>query len=112
MPRDVGAYLEDIVAACNRIDGLSRGTTIEDYRSNDMLRWAIERQCSILGEALYQLRAHFPDIADQIPESRRIINFRHVLIHGYAQIEDDVVWGIVDSKLKSLREHASKLLGE
>lgn len=111
MQRSERAYLEDMAQACLHLRDLTQGVAKDGYLANAMLRWAVERQFTILGEALYQLRAHFPDVADTIPESRRIINFRHVLIHGYAQIEDEVVWGIIEANLKPLSKRIASLLG-
>ncbi|HZU08154.1 MAG TPA: HepT-like ribonuclease domain-containing protein [Chloroflexota bacterium] len=34
-----------------------------------------------------------------IAANRRIIAFRNILAHGYAQIDDRLVWDIVGSKL-------------
>jgi uncharacterized protein YutE (UPF0331/DUF86 family) len=32
----------------------------------------------------------------------RLIGFRNILVHGYADIEDLLVWGLVQSKLPEL----------
>ena len=50
--------------------------------------------------------------ATQISEHRRIIAFRNILIHGYAQIDDRLVWGLLDSKLPILLQEVRKLLEE
>ncbi|MFO8024012.1 DUF86 domain-containing protein, partial [Thiohalophilus sp.] len=52
-----------------------------------------------MGEALNQLAKISPQIAESIPEYRRIISFRNILIHGYADVDNALVWGVVESKL-------------
>jgi len=38
-------------------------------------------------------------MAARISEYRRIITFRNILIHGDADVDDRLVWDIVESKL-------------
>lgn len=75
-----------------------------------MLRSAVERQFEIIGEALAQLTRVDEPLASRIAEYRRIIVFRNILAHGYAQIDDRLVWDIVESKLPGLRHQVMGLL--
>jgi uncharacterized protein with HEPN domain len=77
-----------------------------------MLRSAVERQFEIIGEALAKLAKIDQETATLISEHRRIIAFRNILIHGYAQIDDRLVWGVLDSKLPALSQEVKKLLEE
>jgi len=43
---------------------------------------------------------------------RRIIAFRNILIHGYADVDDRVVWSVVESKLPGLLREVEGLLQE
>jgi uncharacterized protein with HEPN domain len=52
-----------------------------------MLRSAVERQFEIIGEALSQLAKIDPAVAARIPDLRRIVGFRNVLIHGYDRMD-------------------------
>lgn len=65
-----------------------------------------------MGEALNQLSAHAPEVAERIPEYKRIIAFRNILIHGYAEVDSDLVWGIIERNLPKLQESVTKLLDE
>lgn len=53
-----------------------------------------------------------PDITSRISEHRRIIAFRNILIHGYADVDDRLVWDIVETKLPVLRREIESLLQE
>ncbi|MGP6204625.1 HepT-like ribonuclease domain-containing protein [Microbacterium sp. F2] len=46
----------------------------------------------MIGEALNNLRRAYGDTAALIPEVERIIGLRNVLAHGYAVVDDSVVW--------------------
>lgn len=51
-----------------------------------------------------------PDTAGQIPEYRQIISFRNILIHGYSDIDDTVVWDVIESELPVLLQTVTRLL--
>ena len=42
-------------------------------------------------------------MAAAIPDHGRIIAFRNILIHGYAAVDDRIVWGVIENHLASLR---------
>jgi uncharacterized protein YutE (UPF0331/DUF86 family) len=50
-------------------------------------------------------------VADSIPDPARIIAFRNVLVHGYAGVDDRLVWGVVERDLEVLRPALMRLLG-
>lgn len=83
-----------------------------DYRQDELLRAGVERQFEIIGEALTQLRRHSPELAERIREHEKIIGFRNILIHGYAVIEDEVVWSAASEKLPLLPDDVAALLAE
>jgi uncharacterized protein with HEPN domain len=111
-PRDGRAYLYDISVACARIAEFTAGRTIEDYRQDAMVRSAVERQFEIIGEALNLLRRDAPDTAGRISDASRIIAFRNRLIHGYATVSDEVVWGVIEASLPMLVRDVECLLTE
>jgi len=75
-----------------------------------MLRSAVERQFEVIGEAFASLRRADPDLAENIPNLPRIVAFRNVLIHGYATVDDRLVWGVVEGELPRLMAHLTHLL--
>ena len=77
-----------------------------------MLRAAVERKFEIIGEALAQLARRDALAAAGIREHRRIIAFRNILVHGYADVDDQLVWDIAESKLANLRREVAALLRE
>lgn len=103
-------YLYDIQQAALRIAEFTSGKRLEDYRTDPMLRSAVERQFEIIGEALAQLAKVDDALVRRISEHRRIIAFRNILIHGYAELDDRLVWDIIESKLPILRSETEALL--
>jgi uncharacterized protein with HEPN domain len=104
-------YLYDMSHAASLAMKFITGKSFADYSADTMLRSAVERQLEIVGEALAQLARTDSAIASRISEHRRIIAFRNVLIHGYAEIEHRIVWEVLQDKLPVLRREAETLLG-
>jgi uncharacterized protein with HEPN domain len=50
------------------------------------------------------------DLASRIPDLPRIVAFRNILIHGYATVDDALVWQAVIERLPALAEVLRELL--
>lgn len=109
MPREGELLLLDMLEACENIKWLTAGMDLAQFLTDKRTRWAVERQLSILGEASYILGRTRPDLAGRVPEHRDIVRFRHVLIHHYSQLQDDMVWDVVENDLAAL-EHTLRAL--
>jgi uncharacterized protein with HEPN domain len=54
------------------------------------LRFAVIKNLEIIGEASYLLTKEFKSRHDSI-EWKDIIGMRHILVHGYYQISDEII---------------------
>lgn len=112
MTRDPRALLWDARQAGRRILAFTGDHTFGDYEDNALLRSAVERQFEILGEALSQLSKIAPDDAERVPELPRIVAFRNLLIHGYATVDNRLVWDVLETKLPDLMDVLETMLDE
>lgn len=103
-------YLYDILQAAKSLEQFTSGKSFIDYQADALLRSATERQFEIIGEALRRLSKDDPACAAQIHEHQRIIAFRNILIHGYADVDDRVVWDVLQTKLPTLLREVEALL--
>ena len=71
---------------------------------------AVERNIEIIGEALSRILKGDETIV--ISNSRKIVDTRNRIIHGYDSVSDDVIWGIVIRHLPILQTEIQVLLGE
>jgi uncharacterized protein with HEPN domain len=110
LPLEIRKYVYDIQQACELLSEFTAGKTLHDYTANAMLRSAVERQCEIIGEALNQMLRRDSALTLRISDHQRIIAFRNRLIHGYADIDHEVVWGILTSSLPNVRREIDALL--
>jgi uncharacterized protein with HEPN domain len=90
----------------------SSGKSFTDYLADAMLRSAVERQFEIIGEALNNLSKVDPNLAASIPDLPCIVAFRNNLLHGYASVDDALVWQVLTEKRPQLEEHIRQLLAE
>ena len=110
MQLEAKKYLEDMRQAAALLDQFTAGKTFEDYQADPLLRSGVERQLAVAGEALGQLSKIAPAAAQSISERRRIVAFRNLLFHGYAAVDDRVVWDIVQNRLPVLKTDVDALL--
>jgi uncharacterized protein with HEPN domain len=103
-------YLYDMQRAAALITEFTAGRELQDYHTDAMLRSAVERQFEIIGDASAQLARIDASVAHHITAHRRIIAFRNILIHGYTDVDDRLVWDIVTQKLPLLRNEIDSLL--
>ena len=110
MRRDARCYLWDAIRAAEAAQAFVHGKTYEAFVEDDLVRSAVERQLEIVGEALSQLAKFAPHLASQVGDLRRIIAFRNILVHGYAAIDYDTVWRLIQDKLPELRANLKTML--
>lgn len=95
-------YLWDAQEAAARALRFTANKSFSDYAADELLRSAVERQFLILGEALGRLRQLDPGLANQVPDLHKAVALRNQLAHGYAEIDDAIVWGVVVGPLPAM----------
>jgi uncharacterized protein with HEPN domain len=80
------------------------------YQNDLRTKRAIERNIEIIGEALHRIIKQDESIT--ISHSRKIVDTRNRIIHGYDTVSDEVIWGIVIIHLPVLHSEVNALLGE
>ncbi len=106
-PRDPGLFLADIDTAVGRILDYTAGGEAE-FKSSTLIQDAVVRQLEIIGEAVRNLEANLLSREAAIPWSN-VVGMRHMLAHGYYQIDADVVWDTVSSDLEELQAAVQRL---
>jgi len=110
MVRDLSAYLQDILEACNAIEDVMSGVTLDHYKNRRFVRSAVEREFVIIGEALKRVSALDERLFRSISNSRAIVDFCNLLAHDYGAVDDDAVFGLVYSDLVVLKAEVAELL--
>lgn len=94
MQDEIKVWLEDIEKAISEInDFLPEPRNFLEFEKDIKTKRAVERNIEIIGEAMSRILHVEPDIL--ISNSRKIVDTRNRIIHGYDSVSDDVIWLIV-----------------
>ena len=109
MKHEINTWLEDISISIEQIyDFLPTDIDYIEFEKDLKTQKAIERNIEIIGEALNRILKVSPDIA--ISDSRKIVDTRNRIIHGYDSITPDILWLIIKRSLPMLRNEVAELL--
>lgn len=112
MDNTIKTWLYDILSSINEIESYFVDTPklFEVYQNDLKTKRAVERNIEIIGEAMNRILKEDNQI--EISNSRKIVDVRNRIIHGYDSVSDDVIWGIVIKNLPVLQKEVEVLLGE
>ena len=107
-------WLYDIQSAIKEIDSYFEKEEKDflKYKSNLMLKRAIERDLEIIGEAINRIITKEESFVDKITDSRAIIGLRNQVIHAYDSISDENIWAILINHLPKLKSEINALIEE
>jgi len=109
MKHEIYVWLEDVRKSIEEIyEFLPEPLNYQKFEKDLKTRKAVERNIEIIGEALNRILKVNPDIS--ISDSRKIVDTRNRIIHGYDTITPDILWLIVQRSLPVLREEINELL--
>jgi uncharacterized protein with HEPN domain len=106
--RDPKGRLQDILEAIEHIERYAAYGREEFERSELIQSWFI-RHLQIIGEAARALPSEVKEKATSVPWLK-IVGMRHILVHGYFEIDTEVVWNVVDRDLPELKREILNIL--
>lgn len=112
MEAEIKAWLFDILNAIAEIESFFTDTPKEfsTYQNDIRTKRAVERNLEIIGEAISRIITK--DSSIEISNSRKIIDTRNRIIHGYDSVSDEIVWSILLNHIPTLNIEVRKLIGE
>lgn len=98
--RDAGLFLDMLMAAQ---DALAFVAAMDEatFKASRLHQNAVIRSLEIIGEAAGKVSASGQAAHPEIPW-REIVGMRHRLVHGYADVDLDLVWMVVRDRLPQL----------
>ncbi|MFN0189515.1 MAG: DUF86 domain-containing protein [Bacteroidia bacterium] len=112
MDNNIKTRLFDILVSINEIESyfIDYPMLFEVYKSDLKTKRAVERNIEIIGEAMNRVLKVDDGIV--ISNSRKIVDVRNRIIHGYDSVSDDVIWGLIIKNLPLLKIEVEVLLKE
>jgi uncharacterized protein with HEPN domain len=107
--KDIRIFLTDIERSISEIyDFLPEKRNFYEFQNDLKTRKAVERNIEIIGEAMSRILKIDPQI--KIDASRKIVDTRNRIIHGYDSVSDDILWLIIVNYLPNLEKQVKELL--
>lgn len=95
-------------AVCEALE-FTEGRSQQDLENDRMLGHALVRLFEIVGEAASGVSESFREKYPSLPW-KQMIGMRNRLIHGYFDVDLDIVWQTVQQDLPQLREQLEAIL--
>lgn len=94
MDNEAKTWLKDIEQAIEEIYSfLPDIKNFKDFQKDLKTKRAVERNIEIIGEAMGRILKVYPNI--KISHTRKIVDTRNRIIHGYDSVSEDILWGII-----------------
>jgi len=100
-------YLLDILEAITHIERYRSERSVFDNDERTQ-GWMVNR-LQIIGEASRKLSESFRQRHPAVPW-REIIGMRHILVHGYFEIDPDIVWNAITVSVPRLKSQIEQVL--
>jgi uncharacterized protein with HEPN domain len=101
MPKDDWVYVGHMLDMSIQAREILSGKNRVDFNQEIVLQLALTHLIQVIGEAAQQVSKEFQDLHPQVPW-REIIGMRHRLVHDYLNVDEDVVWEVVQNDLPQL----------
>ena len=109
MEKEIKVWLSDIKQAIFEIEQfLPEKKIFHEFQKDLKSKRAVERNIEIIGEAVNRILGQNPKI--EITNSRKIVDTRNRISHGYDSVSDDIIWAIVIRDIPKLKVEIESLL--
>lgn len=105
----LGDCLWEAHSAGSRILEFTAGRTFADYAESEVLRAVVAKMLEIVGSALEEMQALYPEQAMRIEHLAEAVGLKQRLA---GEVEDKVIWGFVETSLPPLVAEVAVLLDE
>ncbi|RPJ03535.1 MAG: DUF86 domain-containing protein [Spirochaetaceae bacterium] len=95
------AYIWDIVDAAKEILSFTENITYEEFDDKHIIRYAVERQLLVIGEAARHLSEKIKEAFFEIPW-KQIVGLRNIIAHEYGEVLTERVWLVVKKDIPKL----------
>lgn len=98
-----------IIDAISEIENYTSSINFDTFLENSMMRFASIKQIEIIGEAANFITTETKNKFTEI-QWRQIVGMRHILVHEYFGIDNNLVWQIIANDLPILKEGIKEII--
>lgn len=102
-------FIRHIYDAIDKIEKRVKEISKEEFLRDDVIQDAIVRQFEILGEAINNLSDEIEEKYSQI-EWSKAVGLRNALIHGYFDVDFNIVWDTIKNDLPSFKIQINEII--
>jgi uncharacterized protein with HEPN domain len=109
--RDIGDYLEDILAAVREVIVFTQGMTFDEFTADRKTVNAVIRSIEVMGEAAKKIPESFRRRYPEIPW-RRMAAMRDKVIHEYFGVDLKILWLTAQADIPLLEPVLNHIVSE
>ena len=109
MSRRLRLYLSDMLKAIGRIESYTSELTEQAFLDSELVLDACTRNFLVIGKAVKQLPEELRVQRPEVPW-KSIAGLRDMLAHAYFNVDDGILWDIIQNDLEPLRKAVLFLL--
>jgi uncharacterized protein with HEPN domain len=103
MIKDDLAYIDHILDCIRKINEFSKGLSLKEFKTNELVQDAIIRNIEIIGEASKKNSKNTKQTYYKIPW-KEIAGMRDKLVHNYLGVDVTVVWKTIHQDIPMLEK--------
>ncbi|HAK94148.1 MAG TPA: nucleotidyltransferase [Planctomycetes bacterium] len=102
--------LLDVLDAIDKIDS-EAGRDKKTFEGDPLRQIWVVYHLQIIGEAVSRISSELRRAYPDIPWGK-IAGMRHVLVHGYFDVDLDIVWAVVENDLPDLKQKVAAIVSK
>jgi uncharacterized protein with HEPN domain len=102
-------YLQDIIEACDDIREFIGDSDLQAFKQDKRTKSAVLQKLAVIGEAASRIPVEFRRSHSEV-EWKEIADFRNRLIHGYFNLDWEIIWVSATEETPALREQIAQII--
>ena len=102
-------YVQDMIDCCEKALAYTEGLDMAGFIADSLRYDATIRNLEIIGEAATRVPQDIRDTHPEVPWSA-IIGMRNRVAHAYMEIDDSIIWSIIQDAIPALLPELRALL--
>ena len=103
------SYIRDMLSFCDRVSIYTAGLEFDEFVADHRTYDATLRNIGLLGVAVSYIPVEVREAHPEFPWGE-ILGLRNRLAHTYSQIDDKIIWSVIQDGIPNLQVQLRKLL--